>query len=69
MVIRVMTAAISTLTAMIPGCLLGIVVQIKVIDRDVVAGHDVIVEQTKVLIDINNTLLLSRAREAANAVH
>lgn len=69
MVIRVMTAAIFTLTAMILGCLLGIVVQIKVIDRDVVAGHDVIVEQTKVLIDINNTLLLSRAREAANAVH
>jgi len=69
MVIRGMTAAIFTLTAMIPGCLLGIVVQIKVIDRDVVAGHDVIVEQTKVLIDINNTLLLSRAREAANAVH
>jgi hypothetical protein len=64
-----MTAAIFTLTAMILGCLLGIVVQIKVIDRDVVAGHDVIVEQTKVLIDINNTLLLSRAREAANAVH
>ncbi len=69
MVIRVMTAAIFTLTAMILGCLLGIVVQIKVIDRNVVAGHDVLVEQTKVLVDINNTLLLSRAREAANAVH